>query len=263
MQEKILILRRINSSLNLSKSKVAYSFSKAKRFQNNKLNDFKFRFYNLPSMRSNRSTSFGYGKKINFEKLSENKCNILYNLPSSFDPKFNNSPKYSFGYKISINKNNSFSPGPKYYTREKIGEDSPSYSLGKKLNQIINQKNNLPGPGSYNLEKKNSRNLHSTIFSNMNIFLNTKEKRFKCNSNISPGPGDYFIPSLINKNGFIYDSRYKSSTAKSILGKINYSSKSIENNIGPGQYSFFSEFEGYSNKDYTIRNQNKLKKIHF
>ena len=262
MQEKILILKRINSSLNLSKSKAAYSFSKAERFKHNNSNDFIFRFYDLPSMKSSRSTSLGYGNKINFEKLGENKCKNLYHLPSSFDPKFNNSPQYSFGYKISINKNNSFSPGPKYYIREKIGGDSPSFSLGKKLEQL-NKKNFLPGPGSYNIVKKYSRNLHSSVFSNMNIFLNTKEKRFNYKYNISPGPAQYFIPSLINKSGFIYDSRYKSSTAKSILSKINYSGKSMEKNLGPGQYNYFSEFEGYSNEDNQLKNQVKLRKIHF
>ena len=56
-----------NSPLNHSKSKYMYSFSKAERFPIIKgSSGFGRVFYDLPSMRANRSTSLGYGTKYDF-----------------------------------------------------------------------------------------------------------------------------------------------------------------------------------------------------
>lgn len=74
-------MKRLNNSahsLNCSLSKQKYSFPKSSRFQSessqaqNNFNSSTDSFYNLPSVKSRRSTSFGYGHKdigIKFEKI--------------------------------------------------------------------------------------------------------------------------------------------------------------------------------------------------
>jgi hypothetical protein len=57
------LYQRINSSLNDSSTKQAYSFGRAKRFASNLKKDNYYHFYDLPPLNSNRSTSLGYGKK--------------------------------------------------------------------------------------------------------------------------------------------------------------------------------------------------------
>ena len=53
------------SATSLQKSTTTFSFSKTKRFQTPKSNTNGF-FYNLPSMRSTRATSIGYGTRKDF-----------------------------------------------------------------------------------------------------------------------------------------------------------------------------------------------------
>ena len=87
-----------NNPLNHSKSKYMYSFSKAQRFPpitNSSLGEYKF--YNLPSMRTNRSTSIGYGSKYDFTKEAKFKSPVFYDYKSTFDQKNPGAPRYSFG----------------------------------------------------------------------------------------------------------------------------------------------------------------------
>ena len=45
-----------------------------------------------------------------------------------------------------------------------------------------------------------------------------------------------------------FNSKYVSIPARSFLGKRNaYRAKKVDSSPGPGQYNFFSIFEGYSN----------------
>ena len=68
MKDSELLYQRINSSLNDSSTKQAYSFGRAARFKLNEKKDNYYHFYDLPDIRCNRSTTLGYGKKniLNF-----------------------------------------------------------------------------------------------------------------------------------------------------------------------------------------------------
>ena len=56
-----------NNPINNSTSKMLYSFPKGKRFPKDNVIDLPF--YDLPDIRSKRTTSMGYGSKSRFEDL--------------------------------------------------------------------------------------------------------------------------------------------------------------------------------------------------
>jgi hypothetical protein len=242
---------RIFSSLNRSKSKAAYSFSHAPRFPNNNKLDYSFSFYNLPSQKSHRSTCLGYGKRFSIDNNNDDKCQNIYNIPSTFALKYHNAPQYTFGRKYKINKNyKNNTPGPIYNCRKRFGRDAPFFSLGVKFNNKTIDYYPSPGPSDYYNE--NNHILGMSYLSNLqnskNVTLKLSEKRFKYIKNNYPGPGQYYLPKLINSTGNIFESKYKSIPAKSFLGSRNFSNKKLkENTPGPGQYSYFSQFDGYKN----------------
>ena len=64
LSESESLSQRINSSLNNSSTKQAYSFGHAIRFKQNEKKDYLYHFYDLPEIKSYRSTTLGYGKKV-------------------------------------------------------------------------------------------------------------------------------------------------------------------------------------------------------
>ena len=89
--------RIINSPINRSKSKHTFSFSKSTRFEEIKSPASKTFVYELPSLKSNRSTTLGFGKKFDFVIKHINKQVPFYEIPSDFGAKKPQSPAYSFG----------------------------------------------------------------------------------------------------------------------------------------------------------------------
>lgn len=245
---EIALISRVTSSLNHSTSKMCYSFSRAERFKTLK-RDYSYHFYNIPSKMSNRSCSMGYGEKSDFTKDSRNKCSSQYAFPSLFDPKYHNSPQYSFGTSRIIKKTRNVTPGPKYDITNVFGADAPSITIGEKLGTKSNRNQVSPGPGSYNIAKNSELgHYYESRFRNASaINLDTKAKRFKYYYEPTPGPAKYKLPSLINKSGLIYESRFESVPARSFIGKKNIRIKR-DISPGPGQYDSFSEFEGYEAK---------------
>ena len=248
----------LSSPLNKSKSKAAYSFGKQIRFKNNIQKDNYYSFYNLPSTITARSTSIGFGKKYDFTKRNNISGEYYLSSPiNSFDSKYKNSPSYTIAKKYDL-KMPKHLPIELYNCSNNFGNFSPKYSIGLKFkNKTLSKKEILPGPGYYYNERNHKLlKSYSSNFSNaVRIRLDLNEKRFKYNKeNFSPGPGKYKIPSLINKNGFIFQSNFKSELGRSFIGKnVGNSDVKISSNLffdipGPGQYNFFSEFEGFSNE---------------
>ena len=247
-----LMNERLNSLLNNSSTKQAYSFGRAIRFKSNDKKDNLYHFYDIPEKKCNRGTSLGYGKKCNYSQIIGCGSNQLYAAPSYFDPKQHNAPVYSFGVSRSQKKPKEQSPGPIYNIRKKFGEGIPSYVFGtsgmKKNNN--NRSSSVPGPGAYYNEKNHglSVNYTSSLINSANIVIG-KEKRFRIvGKDKTPGPGEYNIPGLINDTGMInFNSKFMSIPARSFIGKRNvYKIKKQDSSPGPGSYNFFSIFEGYS-----------------
>ena len=81
---------RLNSLLNNSSTKQAYSFGKAIRFKSSEKKDNTYQFYNIPEKKDLRSTTLGYGKKCNYNQIVGCGSNKLYAAPSYFDPSQHN-----------------------------------------------------------------------------------------------------------------------------------------------------------------------------
>ena len=250
------LYQRINSSLNDSTTKHAYSFGHAIRFKANLKKDTLFHFYNLPELKCNRGTTLGYGKKNDYIKLVGCGSNQLYAAPNYFDPKQHNAPVYSFGTSRPIKLRKFNVPGPKYNVTNKFGDKVPGFVFGTsglKKYKKLSRSSSLPGPGAYHNELNHIIGVDfSSKLSNMGNVIIGKQKRFLGKDrDQTPGPGAYNIPGLINDTGMLnFNSKYISIPARSFLGKRNsYRIKKVNTSPGPGQYNFFSIFEGYSNSN--------------
>ena len=256
-----LMNERLNSSLNTSSSKQAYSFGKAIRFKKDDKTDNSYHFYNIPEKKSTRGTTLGYGKKCNYSQIIGCGSNKLYAAPSYFDPKQHNSPGYTFGVSRPQKRRYEQSPGPIYNISKNFGQGIPSYVFGKDgMNKKkVNRSSSVPGPGAYYNEKNHglSENCSSSLVNSANIIIG-KEKRFRNGlKDRTPGPGEYDIPSLINNTGLInYNSKYVSIPARSFLsGRNDFKLKKKDTSPGPGAYNSFSIFEGYT-KEKVPKNKN-------
>ena len=256
-----LMNERLNSLLNNSTTKQAYSFGKAIRFKVVDKKDNSYHFYNIPELKSTRSTTLGYGKK-SYSQIIGCGSNQLVAAPSYFDPQKHNAPVYSFGVSRPKKRREDNTPGPIYNITKKFGEGIPSYIFGTSglKKRKIERSASLPGPGEYYNEKNHrlSSSCSSSLINSAKIVIG-KEKRFKIDKkDRTPGPGQYNIPGLINNTGMInYNSKYLSIPAKSFLGKRNdYSLRKQDSSPGPGSYNFFSIFEGYSREKMPKINNN-------
>ena len=168
----------VQSPLNLSKSKMHYSFPKSDRFAVTTFTSpCKAAFYDAPKdmYKSNRSTALGYANKYDFTKQKDK------------------------------------TPGPdKYDISRALQQQTTSIGLGREmvaLNGIIPKKmfkGEAPGPGKYPLGDTKSpvkysfrKKLPAAVTTNM----------------ASPEPGRYNIPETLNSTGNYFSSKYESSKA--------------------------------------------------
>ena len=243
---------RLNSLLNNSSTKQAYSFGKAIRFKSSEKKDNTYQFYNIPEKKDLRSTTLGYGKKCNYNQIVGCGSNKLYAAPSYFDPSQHNAPVYSFGVSRPQKRKEEQSPGPKYNCRKDFGEGIPSYIFGKsgmKKNLKMKRISSLPGPGAYYNERnhKLSESYSSNLMNSASIIIGNERRFLNPFKDRTPGPGEYEIRGLITKSGMLYNSKYVSIPARSFLGGRNERLLSKKDTSpGPGQYNSFSIFEGYT-----------------
>jgi hypothetical protein len=243
---------RLNSLLNNSPTKQAYSFGKANRFKKYQKKDDSFKFYNIPEKKDMRATILGYGKKCNYNQNIGCGSNQLYAAPSYFDPSQHNAPVYSFGVSRPQKRKEEQSPGPKYNCRKNFGEGIPSYIFGKsglKKYRKLQRSSSLPGPGSYYNENnhKLSESFSSNLMNSASIIIGHEKRFLNKYKDKTPGPGEYEMPGLITKTGMLYNSKYISIPARSFLcSRNNKYSRKKDISPGPGQYNSFSIFEGYT-----------------
>ena len=253
-----------NSALNHSKSKYMYSFSKAQRFPSlNSSTGNAYKFYNLPSMRMNRSTSMGYGTKYDFTKDAKSKSPFFYDYKSDFDQKNPSGPRYSFGLgRDRMYKSMDYTgPGPaKYNVRKPFGKDAVKYSMRIKFYKSASTKYfESPGPGAYKPVTKINPNGTYIVSKNENVhpveFSKDKTKRFNYKYESTPGPSDYKNNSLFGK---IFNSRFRSNNGITMRPKLKVID-SRDQFPGPGAYKYFSEFGIYEKDDTKKETKNKNK----
>ena len=248
--------------INTSTSKEMYSFPTTKRFDPSIEDNSKF-FYDIPSSLNKRSTSFGFGNKVEFKDRYQNPGPGTYDhlainnkgrymvsvLPNTQQNKFGNEVRFK------TQTIGSDTPGPStYYPEIMIKGDGIVYNsryfsykgktMGQRLGKVA-EKLITPGPGAYKYMNINKKGKYpSSLLSNsiQNKFGN--EIRFKLfGKNENPGPSAYHPESMTKGNGIIYNSRYGTNLGKTIGIRLNELSKS--ETPGPGAYEFFSDFEGF------------------
>lgn len=147
----------VNHLENCSPTKFMYSFGRAERFPALKRRGTSDNFYDLPSVRMNRTAGFGYGHRYDFTK---NKNGIeLTSVKRDYDPgSIKRGPSFSFGLSRdkfmkqvcpgyrNVDRN---IPGPgKYNFLRPFGSDAPKYTCGPRTWKSVS-KNINPGPDTY------------------------------------------------------------------------------------------------------------------
>jgi len=214
-------------------------------------------------------------------------------MVSDFDPKKHQHAAYTFGigrqyYEKVYCEASTFGdksvPGPgNYNITKKFGYDSSKYSMVGR-NKDPSNKYKVPGPGEYPFVSMNVKGRYP--LSKMRnatgiVWSCSKAKRFIYDSklttymiilfntyinyyieNPNPGPGQYDLKPMMNGTGSLFQSKYRSCTAKTMAARTKSSfegtNKSNYNyyilNIfllapGPGAYLAFSEFGIYESKN--------------
>ena len=264
------------ANTNTSTAKYQYSFSKAERFpipnlaekiRTKKLQDkldkgetlpvpireSHYNFYDLPSTKSNRRTTFGKGNKYDFTKAFNNCKEAYYNPRTDFDKAHPHGPMYSFtkaerSGKGKIKKKEEpeenkeenkkkelvdlDGPSPARYNYLKpFGFDAPKVSMKGRHNTPIKKKGEKEGEEAEKKEEEKPyltkvtiqiRNTGKYVVSqipNVNSlkYDKDKSKRTQFDANKNPGPDKYIIPSLIcNK---VSESQYRNYEKIRISGR--------------------------------------------
>lgn len=183
------------SPLNNSSAKFMYSFPKDKRFRVPK--EREANCYTLPDVKSQRSTTFGYGTKFDFTKQFGGKTAPYYNIPTLFDSKANQAPAFTFGIsrsyydKVFIESAKMFDknvPGPgKYNYLKRFGHEAPQFSIGARCHSQKNLASHVKNPGPGHYKNYSINGLGKYCLSDVKnitgiIWSHSKEKRFKENS---------------------------------------------------------------------------------
>ena len=247
-----------NSPLNHSKSKYMYSFGKAQRFPIiNRAYGGSF-FYNLPSMKTKRSTSIGYGTKYDFTRDAKSKSPVFYNYKSDFDQKNPSGPRYSFGLGRDRMYKSTDIPGPgpaNYNVLKPFGRDGIKYTMRIKYNRSSSMVNiGSPGPGAYSAVTKINPNGTYIVSKNENVhpveFSKALILGYDPQNAVTPGPSDYKKGSMFGK---IFDSKFRSTNGITMRPKFKIMD-SRDCYPGPGAYKYFSEFGIYEKDDTKRRN---------
>ena len=248
------------SSIDNSPTKQKYSFPKAERFP--KISIYgAMSFYNIPTFKNERATSFGYGSRYNFTKKNSENTPACYDFSYGVESNQPYAPKYTFGVSRENMKNNLLdksTPGPgKYYSRIKtLGNDSPKYSMKGKYKNSLYPRSDSPGPAAYDPHTQMPANGVFSIagFKNVKSYDFSKgiRDRFDYKVDRTPGPAEY----KNNKSlfGNIYDSRFRST--QGIGMTFRHEKKDRDNYPGPGAYERYGDFYKY-NERYLYDNINK------
>eukprot|EP00344_Euplotes_crassus_P010609 CAMPEP_0196999210 /NCGR_PEP_ID=MMETSP1380-20130617/4438_1 /TAXON_ID=5936 /ORGANISM="Euplotes crassus, Strain CT5" /LENGTH=256 /DNA_ID=CAMNT_0042416049 /DNA_START=124 /DNA_END=898 /DNA_ORIENTATION=- len=227
--------------------------------------------YNLPSTKSRRSASFGYGKRFDFTKNNGSPPPTSYNFSSQFK-KSPNGKAYSFGIareaysKVFLKGHKGPEaardiPGPGSYNNElwnTVGKSGKAYTLRPRTGTMgirVSSKG-IPGPGSY--ESKNSITPRGEQFlskfksSGASTFNPPSSSRFNGNNNNNlPGPAEYNTNFGVSNTGGQFLSKVPTPAGRTFYHFDRNTLKNpstARNNPGPGYYRLPSDFGYYESK---------------
>eukprot|EP01016_Furgasonia_blochmanni_P051855 TRINITY_DN8212_c0_g4_i1.p1 TRINITY_DN8212_c0_g4~~TRINITY_DN8212_c0_g4_i1.p1 ORF type:complete len:273 (+),score=-0.24 TRINITY_DN8212_c0_g4_i1:85-903(+) len=222
------------SPLNTSTSKQLYSFPKARRFNSVDKATCPQAFYDLPPVKTKRTTGFGYGYKSDFTKgIPLTPAPDRYVLPSEFSPErakekgrtIGTGREALAGSMAVIGKD---SPGPGAYpVNRNLGHIS--FSLrGRTNNSLFQDPTKAPGPGAYDhiptigrgkIFVSKYKNLGGSTISPSKISRTLEDPE----SRHIPGPGAYDPKLQLDPKGEYFVSRFRSSTGRSFSHEVRKS----------------------------------------
>jgi hypothetical protein len=249
----------LHTALNSSPTKLQYSFSKSRRFnQSPPTNDSmtynaKSGFQNTRINGTGRpffstSTRFDYYASPNKQKKQPQPAPGQYQMRNTFGPEsFKQNQAYIFGEgrekmkKIYIDEimkhGETLSPGPGRYEQEKsFGKQGIEYSMASRLKiveQSLEKSKKLPGPGQYVAANLTGKSLTNSQFVNTKSFSLGKEQRFMVptKKEMEVSPTTYKPNDNLNED---FKSTFKK-TAQTVFGKNNYSVIDQHFNLKSGQ----------------------------
>lgn len=148
-------MSEFQSATSLQNSTLNFSFSKTKRFQTPKANT-KGLFYNLPSMRSTRAASIGYGKRKDFRAQESD---------STVSPNAYHVDKY-----------------------HEMNEKRKHLTIRKRVPPLQDTSRNNPGPGEYNIVHSSFMKDYPILIRSRRVFYYSNDIK---NSNPSVSPQSY------------------------------------------------------------------------
>ncbi|KAL4445011.1 hypothetical protein ABPG74_018739 [Tetrahymena malaccensis] len=244
--------------LNNSKSKQLYSIPRGQRFHDSKINCDKY--YNLPEIKNNRATSFGYGTKTDFSKLAPITPGSVYKINTMFDNKH--------GYSFKLNREQvkcgaipigNKNPSPQHYRADKSYLSNISYTM-RALTPKSDEKNTnrfSPGPGKYNDQlslNPQGRYFNAKYRDTKYGGLINPEQRLS-QTRLTPGPGQYQDKDTLSPDGLYRNSKYLSQSRTKFATTPRKPIRNISYGPGPGGYKLPSDFGQYgSSRAYSGAN---------
>lgn len=261
--------KRIHDSpLNLSPTKMQYSFPHASRFNCiNRKPTANVPFYEVDSkvLKTIRACSLGKGSKYDFTKNYKHvpapNCYFPKNLSISASVKHG----YSFGVArelapqngiLFVSKSSGAKPGPASYNPQ-LPKSESTVTFRIKTRRT-NHENVEIGPGKYNISStfEPCKNIYNSKFKNtISIKIPPlKDNPSACSAKVilgehSNGSLQCDLKHQINKTGVFYNAKYHNSMCRS-FGKAEKEQKTKNlNNPGPGAYFLPSEFGLYQSSE--------------
>jgi len=238
-----------------------FSFTKAKKMGDSSKSTCNQAFYDLPPVRANRTTAFGYGTKYDFTKGQANTpAPNAYPLNSVFEDK---KKKHGFSFGLSREQmlvtggqyvGDKTSPGPGAYNTREINKTHISFSFRPRTNaEATVSSKTVPGPGTYGtigaIDPKGKYNVSKFKNSGASIIAPARSQRWPTGKDgkTEPGPGQYDLKTGINTSGAYFVSKFRSNIARSFGHSLRKteSSATFQANPGPGSYRLPSEFGHY------------------
>eukprot|EP00826_Nyctotherus_ovalis_P031149 TRINITY_DN2485_c0_g1_i9.p1 TRINITY_DN2485_c0_g1~~TRINITY_DN2485_c0_g1_i9.p1 ORF type:complete len:313 (-),score=56.24 TRINITY_DN2485_c0_g1_i9:125-1063(-) len=273
---------------NTSSAKPLYTFPHASRFSLFNRRSPCDRYYELPSARTKRTTTFGYGDRLSFKGYGRNNSPPpgSYNTTSIFGTQ-QKGQVYSFGAsrdayaKVYIKKHpwrDPSLPGPGAYDLKAFpGGSTKQYSMRPKTLTAGNWGETVggllkgtPGPGTYavnSLINKDGRqvlsSMESSKASNFNPPSSDRFKYLFSGKRNMPGPGEYEPIPGVSPNGKQYYANFASSRCRTFGNEARSFPKLKQSEIlnpGPGAYTLPSDFGIYQAHQKFVEETEKLER---
>jgi hypothetical protein len=195
-----LKVSNFHSTNSLQNSIYAYSIPKEERFRGNINKLYTDTIYTITESKRNKGTSLGLGDKSSLVNSHKGPGPQQYNILSIFEKNKQKHKGLIIGEKLPYKLDEEGkTPGPQnYFTPLQWKKQNPltlKFRHGFYYDDEMKYKGPVLSPQKY---KPNFKTIEGTRYQNIKISIGLGAKSSMCNSNKSPGPGDYNLPSIFD-----------------------------------------------------------------